>query len=84
MFFSKKSISKSKQTNLNKIVSIDPYNSIFYQLQNNTLSKVKKLEFNKKNHVVSTLNTKDFISTIIELSINIPNEDLKEIGRAHV
>ncbi|SFP13239.1 hypothetical protein [Hydrogenimonas thermophila] len=78
MFFSKKSISKSEQTDLNKIVSIDPYNSIYYQLQNNTLNKVKKLEFNKKNHVVSTLNTKDFISTVIELSINIPNEDLKD------
>jgi len=78
MFFSKDSISKSQETTLPKIISIDPYNSIFYQLHNNILSKVEKLEFNKKNFVVSTLNTKDFISATIEVNINIPDEDLQD------
>ena len=78
MVFSKQNRSKSEQTKFPKIVSIDPYNSIFYKLQENRLNKIKKLGFNKKNFVVSTLNTKDFISTVIEISINIPSEDLQD------
>ena len=78
MFFSKKNISKSEQTSLPKIISIDQYNSIFYQFQDNIIKKAGKLNFNKKNFIVSTLNTKDFISATIEISTNIPDEDLQD------
>ncbi len=78
MFLKKRSTSKFDNSSLLKIVSIDPYNSTFYQFQNNIISKIEKPNFNKRNFVVSTLNTKDFISTTIELSKNIPDEDLQD------
>lgn len=76
MLFSKNS--RSKHKDISKIISVDPYNSIFYKYQNSKIDKIEKLDFNKKNLIASTLNTKDFITTVINLSIHIPHEDLKD------
>jgi len=75
MLFSRKNISKNKP----KITSIDQYNSIFYQTQNNTIKRVKNIEFDEGDFIVSTIDAKDFISTTIEISVNIPDEDLQDI-----
>lgn len=76
MFFSKNK--KLKQKNFFNIVSIDAYNSLYYKFQNSKIYKIEKLDFDKKNLTASTLNTKDFITTVINLSIHIPQEDLKD------
>ncbi|WP_201353105.1 hypothetical protein [Hydrogenimonas urashimensis] len=64
--------------NLQKIVSINAYKKEYYQFQNNALQKIEKLTYDKKNFVVSTLDAKDFISSLIEISVNIPPEDLQD------
>ncbi len=61
-----------------KIVSINAYQNVSYQFQNNILQKIEKLQYDKRNFVVSTLDSKDFISSIVEISVNIPPEDLQD------
>ncbi len=61
-----------------KIVSVNAYQNIYYQFQNNALQKSEKLQYDKRNFVVSTLDSKDFISSIVEISVNIPPEDLQD------
>ena len=60
-----------------EIVSIDPVNNTYYKFQNKKIYKIDKLDFNKKNFIVSTLDTKDFISANIEINIEILDEDLQ-------
>ncbi|WP_457597197.1 hypothetical protein [Hydrogenimonas sp.] len=64
--------------NFQKIVSINAYRNEYYQFVNNTLQKLEKLTYDKRNFVVSTLDAKDFISSMIEISVNIPPEDLQD------
>jgi hypothetical protein len=61
-----------------KIISINAYQNVYYQFVNNTLQKLEKLSYDKRNFVVSTLDAKDFISSLIEISVNIPPEDLQD------
>ncbi|BBG65689.1 hypothetical protein NNO_0986 [Hydrogenimonas sp.] len=61
-----------------KIVSINAYQNISYQFQNNSLQKIEKLQYDKRNFVVSTIDSKDFISSIVEVSVNIPPEDIQD------
>ena len=78
MFKASKEIFKNETKSFQKIVSLNPYQNDYYQFANNVLQKVEKLAYNKKNFVVSTLDTKDFISSTIEISVNIPPEDLRD------
>ena len=63
---------------IDSIVYIDPYNDSFYRLKNNRLQKITKSQVDKKDYIISTINTKDLIYTHLELSVNIPNEDLQD------
>jgi hypothetical protein len=73
-----KSNKNNENKDLQKIVSINAYSNASYQFVNNTLQKIDKLQYDKRNFVVSTLDSKDFISSIIEISENIPPEDLQD------
>lgn len=69
---------KAKKQTFQKIITVDAYNKKSYTFQNGILSQNLKLTYDKHNYIVSTLNTKDFITQTIELSKNIPPEDLRD------
>ena len=68
-----------KQKVIFEVVSVDSYNSIYYKFQNRKIYRIDKLNFDKKNFVVSTLNAKDFISATIEIGTDILDEDLQNV-----
>ena len=62
-----------------KYVTIDAYNKEFFICENNTLKSFKNPKFHPKNFYISYLQTKDTIITTIEVSKNIPYEDLRNV-----
>ncbi|SMC09635.1 hypothetical protein [Nitratiruptor tergarcus] len=62
-----------------RFVTIDPYNHTSYILENNVLKSYKSLKFNNKNFYISYLQVKDTIITTLEISRNIPPEDLRDV-----
>jgi hypothetical protein len=69
-------MSKSKQQVYSTIISANPYKGDYYSGALNTLSKTSSPSFAKEQYAVSFLNTKGFISTLIGISKNIPNDDI--------
>ncbi|WP_456323070.1 hypothetical protein [Hydrogenimonas sp.] len=78
MFKAPKEIGGAGNPGFQKIVSINAYQNVYYEFVNNSLRKIGKLGYDKKNFVISTLDAKDFISSIVETSVNIPPEDLRD------
>ncbi len=70
-----KNTKKSKQP-FSSVLSINPYKGSYISGTDNTLKNKKSPDFSKKQYVISFLNTKDFINSIIEISKNIADEDL--------
>ena len=68
-----------KQDIFRKYVTIDPYNKDFFLCENDTIKSFKNPKFNQKNFYISYLQTKDTIITTIEVSKNIPREDLQDV-----
>ena len=60
------------------IVSINPYTNETYICIDDTIKKFTG-RYNKKNFYISFLNTKDFITTYIDISKNIPPEDIQDL-----
>lgn len=71
----KKKTKKPKQP-FSSVLSINPYKGSYVNGVGNVLKNVKSPDYSKKQFVLSFLNTKDFINTIIEISKNIDDEDL--------
>ncbi|HLD24090.1 MAG TPA: hypothetical protein VJA83_09100, partial [Sulfuricurvum sp.] len=69
-------MSKSKQQTYSTIVSANPYRGDYYGSTFNTISKISSPSFSKEQYAVSFLNTKGFISTLIGISKNIPDDDI--------
>jgi hypothetical protein len=59
-------------------VSVNAYQKSFYAFADNTLNKVDEADFDKKQIVVSTIDAKDFITTIVDVSSAIPEEDVQD------
>lgn len=78
MFKRSKSPQDSTEKSIHKIISVNAYRNIYYEFRENNLKRVDKPSYDKRNIVVSTLDTKDFITALIEISVNIPSEDLKD------
>ncbi len=78
MFKSSQDRMEKESVGFQKIVSVNAYQNVYYQFHHNALQKIEKLQYDKKNFVVSTLDSKDFISSIVEISVNIPPEDLQD------
>jgi hypothetical protein len=68
-------MSKSKQQAYSTIVSANPYKGDYYEGAFNALSKTSHPSFAKEQYAISFLNTKGFISTLIGISKNIPEDD---------
>lgn len=69
-------MSKSKQQTYSTIVSANPYKGDWCVGTFNTISSTTSPSFSKEQYAVSFLNTKGFISTLIGISKNIPEDDI--------
>jgi len=67
---------KSKQQAYSTIVSANPYKGDYYGESFSVLSKTFSPSFAKEQYAISFLNTKGFISTLIGISKNIPENDV--------
>ena len=70
--------SEMKKDQQTSIVTINPYSNVKYVCDENIIKKFTS-RFTKKNFYISFLSTKDFIVTQIDISKNIPEEDLQDV-----
>ncbi len=66
----------SKQQSFSTIVSANPYRKDYYSSSLNTISEVTSPSFSKEQYTISFLNTKGFITTLIGISKNVPDDDI--------
>ena len=78
MFLPKKSSEKSQLSTQN-IITINAYTDTSYALKNNTFQTLNKLAYNTSNFLTSYLSNKDMISTTVQISRSIPEEDIPDI-----
>lgn len=69
-------MSNSQQQVFETALSINPYKNTYYLGAGNQLSVDKNPQFGKKQYAVSYINTNDFITALVGISKNIPDEDL--------
>lgn len=66
----------SKQQTFSTIISANPYRKDFYVGTLNSISSIASPSFSKEQYAVSFLNTKGFISALIGISKNVPEDDI--------
>ncbi len=66
----------SKQQTFSTIISANPYRQDFYVGTLNSISSIASPSFSKEQYAVSFLNTKGFISALIGISKNVPEDDV--------
>jgi len=69
-------MSKQAQHSFSSVLSVNPYKETYINGISSFLSDTNSPEFSKEQFVLSYLNTKEFINAQIEISKNIPDEDL--------
>lgn len=69
-------MSKSTAQSFSSVISVNPYKDTYLNGVSSFLSDSSKPEFSKDQFAISYLNTKEFINAHIEISKNIPDEDL--------
>jgi len=69
-------MSTSQQHSFSSVLSVNPYKETYFTSVSSFISKTETPEFSKDQFVISYLNTKEFITAQIEISKNIPEEDL--------
>jgi len=69
-------MSTSTQHSFSSVLSVNPYKDTYFSGISSFLSESSSPEFSKEQFVISYLNTKEFINAQIEISKNIPDEDL--------
>jgi len=69
-------MSKSTQHSFSSVISVNPYKDTYVSGVSSFLSDATTPEFSKDQFAISYLNTKEFINAQIEVSKNIPDEDL--------
>jgi len=69
-------MSTSYQNSFSSVLSVNPYRNDYYKSVSSFLNEEASPEFTKDQIVISYINTKEFINAQIEISKNIPNEDL--------
>ena len=69
-------MSKQEQHSFSSVISINPYKYTYINGISSFLTQEKEAEFSKDQFAISYLNTKEFINAQIEISKNIPEEDL--------
>ena len=69
-------MSKTQQSTFTSVLSINPYKETYYLGASGRLDNVKSISFSKTQYTMSYLNTNDFLTALIGVSKNIPDEDL--------
>ena len=69
-------MSKTQQPTFTSVLSINPYKETFYIGSSGKLEQVKSSSYSKSQYVMAYLNTNDFLTALISVSKNIPDEDL--------
>ena len=69
-------MSTEQQNSFSSILSIDPYTNQYINGISSSLSKSSSPEYLKEQFVCSYLNTQSYINNQIEISKNIPDEDI--------
>jgi len=67
---------KKTQNPFSSVISVNPYGDSYLSGISSFLSDVPSPEFKKDQYAISYLNTRDFITSKIEITKNIPDEDL--------
>ncbi len=65
----------AKQT-FSSVLSINPYNKSYYKGVSNRLTPEENPEYVKDQYAISFLNTKSFITATLDISKNIPEDDV--------
>ncbi len=71
-------MSKESQHSFSSVISVNPYKDTYLSGISSFLNEVPSPEFAKDQFVISYLNTQSFINSQIEISKNIPEEDLQD------
>jgi hypothetical protein len=69
-------MSKTEQNSFSSVISINPYNESYFTGVSSFIAETTSPEFSKDQFAISYLNTSDFITAQIEISKNIPDEDI--------
>ena len=69
-------MSKTEQNSFSSVISVNPYKETYYTGVSSFISETTTPEFSKDQFAISYLNTNGFITSQIEISKNIPDEDL--------
>ena len=67
---------KKSQKPFSSVISVNPYGDLYLSGISSFLNEVPSPEFKKDQYAISYLNTRDFITSKIEITKNIPEEDL--------
>ena len=71
-------MSKESQHSFSSVISVNPYKDTYLSGISSFLNEVSSPEFAKEQFAISYLNTQSFINSQIEISKNIPEEDLQD------
>jgi hypothetical protein len=69
---------KQKQA-FSSTISADPYNNSYYTGTTTQIKIADKPQYIKDQYAISYLKTQDFITTVIDVSKNIPDEDIADV-----
>jgi hypothetical protein len=78
MFLNKNRSEESKSA-IKNIVTLNAYTGKKYIYKGDKFQPLNKLTYNKTNFITSYLSNKDFITTTVQLSNSIPQEDIEDI-----
>jgi hypothetical protein len=78
MFSKKKSSAKSKSV-IKNIVTVNAYAQKYYLFKDDTFKPLNKLFYNTSNFITSYVSNKDIITTTVEISRSIPEEDIADV-----
>jgi len=65
--------------NLNKIITIDPYQHKNYVFKDGNINRIGKLSYNTSNFITSFISSKKVIIEVLEISANILEEDIANV-----
>lgn len=69
-------MSTTPQHTFSSVLSVNPYKETYYKRVSSFIAQELSPEFSRDQFAISYLNTKEFINTQIQISKNIPEEDL--------
>jgi len=72
-------MSKKSQNPFSSIISVNPYNDSYLTGISSILTHTKTPQFSKEQFAISYINTRDFITSQIEITKNISDEDLYDV-----